>query len=189
MANKRTSVLTIDQYTALIQLIREGQGRKLHKHPDVAACLMVQANTGMRIGDIITLRLSNIVKDGGKWRLNLTEDKTDKVRMFKVPDCVYEFMNNYASQHNIARDEVIFPISERKLQRVIATACSILGYENISTHSFRKFSASRVYENSGYDIELTRRFLQHSSIAITQRYLATCDARMDEAIDKSVALV
>ena len=189
MANKRTSVLTIEQYTALINLIRTGQGRKLHKHPDVAACLMVQANTGMRIGDIINLRLCDIVKDGGKWRLNLTEDKTDKVRIFKVPDCVYDFVYNYANEHNIARDEVVFPISERRLQRVIATACDILGYENISTHSFRKFSASRVYENSGFDIELTRRYLQHSSVAITQRYLATCDKRMDEAIDKSVALV
>lgn len=189
MANKRTSVLTIDQYTALIQLIRNGQGRELHKHPDVAACLMVQANTGMRIGDIITLRLSNIIKDGGKWRLNLTEDKTDKVRLFTVPDCVYDFMYNYAKENNIGRDDILFPISERRLQRVIATACSILGYENISTHSFRKFSASRVYENSGYDIELTRRYLQHSSVAITQRYLATCDKRMDDAINKSVALV
>ena len=37
MANKRTSVLTIEQYTNLIQLIRNGQGRELHKHPDVAA--------------------------------------------------------------------------------------------------------------------------------------------------------
>ncbi len=188
MANKRTSVLTVDQYANIIRTIREG-APGMYKHPDVATALVVQANMGMRVGDIIQLRMCDIVRDGGNWRLNVIEQKTKKVRLFTVPDGVYEFIKAYADEKGIKDNEILFPFTERKLQRTIQNACAILGYENISTHSFRKFAASRVYEASGYDIELTRAFLQHSSVSITQRYLATCNARMNSVINKTVALI
>ena len=43
--------------------------------------------------------------------------------------------------------------------------------DEISTHSFRKLYAMKMYEASGHDIHLVSKLLQHSSIACTQRYL------------------
>ena len=51
-------------------------------------------------------------------------------------------------------------ISQQKL-------ISYLGYEGISTHSFRKWYATEICRSSGYDIALVRRLLQHSSAAVT----------------------
>ena len=65
----------------------------------------------------------------------------------------------------------MFPLTTRAIQKQLAIVCEYLGYEGISTHSFRKWYATEIYRNNGYDIALVQRFLQHSSASITQRYI------------------
>lgn len=54
-------------------------------HHEIATALMLEANLGLRISDILKLRLSDIVKDGERYRLAITEQKTGKARVFTVP--------------------------------------------------------------------------------------------------------
>ena len=46
----------------------------------------------------------------------------------------------------------------------------------------------RIYVNSGNNIELTRKYLNHSSIAVTQKYLGVSDDEVNEVIKNSVHL-
>ena len=69
--------LTTEQYKLIIATMRSGSG-SLRANPRCAAVLVAEANLGMRIGDILRLRLSDIVKDGNRYRLNITEEKTGK---------------------------------------------------------------------------------------------------------------
>lgn len=73
----------------------------------------------------------------------------------------------------------------------IATAlvCDYLGFEGIGTHSFRKWYATEIYKNNGYDITLVQRLLQHSSAAITQRYIGIEPQRIEEAIEGHAQLL
>jgi site-specific recombinase XerD len=64
-----------------------------------------------------------------------------------------------------------------------------LGYEGISTHSFRKWFATEIYKNNGYDIALVQRLLQHSSAATTQRYIGIEPQRVERAIEGHVCLL
>ena len=57
-------------------------------------------------------------------------------------------------------------------------------YEGISTHSFRKWYATEIYKNNGYDIALVQRLLQHSSAAVTQRYIGIEPQRIEQAIEE-----
>ena len=62
-------------------------------------------------------------------------------------------------------------------------------YEGISTHSFRKWYATEIYRNNGYDIALVQRLLQHSSAAVTQRYIGIEPQRIEKAIEGHAELI
>ena len=83
----------------------------------------------------------------------------------------------------------IFPVTERAVQKQLHIVCDYLGYEGISTHSFRKWYATEIYKNSGYDIALVQRLLQHSSAATTQRYIGIEPQRIEAAIQNHLQLL
>jgi len=49
--------------------------------------------------------------------------------------------------------------------------------------SFRKWYATEIYKANGYDIALVQRLLQHSSAAVTQRYIGIEPQRIEAAIE------
>lgn len=104
---------------------------------EIATALMLEANLGLRISDILNLHLADIVKDGDRYRLAITEQKTGKARVFTVPLALYQFIRCYCLDQGILENQRIFPISERTVQRHLKTVCDYLGYQDISTHSFR----------------------------------------------------
>lgn len=179
--------LTTDEYTSIIRTIKTGSG-STRANPRIAAALTAEANLGMRIGDILRLRLCDIVRDGGRYRLNVTEEKTGKKRTFTVPEAVYSFFCDYARQNNISPNERLFDVSVRQVQHHLKLVCDALGYENISTHSFRKWYATDIYEASGHDIVLVQELLQHSSTAITRRYIGLSDEKVERAIANHVLI-
>lgn len=180
--------LTNEQYTTLISTIQNGTSA-FRANPRVAAVLTAEANLGMRVGDILRLRLADIVRDGGRLRLNVTEEKTGKKRTFSVPEAIYQYFCNFAEKYNIPANERLFPITERAVQKHLKTVCEYLGYENISTHSFRKWYATDIYNNSGHDIILVQHLLQHSSPATTRRYIGMADEKIEAAIANHVSIV
>ena len=93
------------------------------------------------------------------------------------------------SAHGIKPTDFLFPISERAIQKQLKIVCDYLGYEGISTHSFRKWYATEIYKNNGYDIALVQRLLQHSSAATTQRYIGIEPQRIEEAILNHTQLI
>ncbi|MFQ7671877.1 MAG: tyrosine-type recombinase/integrase, partial [Clostridium sp.] len=83
----------------------------------------------------------------------------------------------------------LFDISDRAVQKQLKIVSDYLGYDNISTHSFRKFYATEIYKNNDCDIELVRHLLQHSSAAITQRYIGIQPPKIEQAISKHICLL
>lgn len=188
MSNKTTVALTLEQYKEIINTMRSG-GAGFRSNDRIANCLVLEANLGLRIEDILSLHLCDIVKDGANYRLDIIEHKTKKKRTFIVPLQVYQFIYMYCDENNISRNDIIFPITERAVQKHLKKVADYLGYENIGTHSFRKFYASDVYEENNHDIELVRELLQHSSTAITQRYIKRSSVKLEEAIRKHIHIV
>lgn len=180
--------LTTEQYTTLIRTIKTG-GKGFRANPRIAAVLTAEANLGMRIGDILRLRLDDIILDGKRYRLNIVEEKTGKKRTFTVPEALYQYFCNYCKEQNIAPNEPMFPICTYAVQKHLKKVCDILGYRNISTHSFRKWYATDIYEASGHDIVLVQQLLQHSSPNITRRYIGISEEKVEKAIAGHVLLV
>lgn len=188
MANKTTVALTLEQFCEIIDTMRSG-GAGFRPNNRIAACLVLEANLGLRIEDILQLRLSDFLKDGSNYRINIIEQKTQKKRTFIVPLAVYQFIFMYCSENNIGKTDVIFSITTRAVQKHLKKITDYLGYENIGTHSFRKFFATDLYESNGRDIELVRELLQHSSTVTTQRYIKRSSQQVEDAIQKHVFIV
>ena len=98
-------------------------------------------------------------------------------------------VENYCLRNGIKPAEKMFPICERAVQKQLKLVCDYLGYEGISTHSFRKWYATEIYKDSGYDIALVQRLLQHSSAAVTQRYIGIEPQRIEKAIEGHAQLI
>ncbi len=186
--NKKTKALTTEQYAEIIKTMREGTV-SCRPNDRVATALVLEGNLGLRISDILNLRLADIVHDGDRYRLEITEQKTGKQRVFTVPLVIQQYIENYCLRHAIKPTERIFPLTERAIQKQLALVCDVLGYEGIGTHSFRKWYATEIYKSNGYDIALVQRLLQHSSAAITQRYIGMEPQRIERAIEGHAQLI
>ena len=186
--NKKTKALTTEQYTEIIKTMKEGSSA-FRPNERIATALVLEGNLGLRISDILKLRPSDIVRDGDRYRLEITEQKTGKRRVFTVPLVIEQYIENYCLRNGIGRNDLIFPITERAVQKQLSLICDYLGYQGISTHSFRKWYATEIYKANGYDIALVQRLLQHSSAAVTQRYIGIEPQRIETAIQNHAQLL
>ena len=187
-----TLAVNQDSYNRIIETIKAGYTGKdgiTHRPaPHMACCLVIQANLGCRIGDILHLSLSSLVKDGDHYRLEIKEEKTGKARRHQVPEAVYNYIREYCAENGINPERRIFQFTERAVQKALKAAREYLDIPQTSTHSFRKFAGQQVYKNSGYDVETVREFYQHSSLAVTQAYIACSSERLTQAINSSVSI-
>ena len=185
--NKKTKALTEEQYKEIIHYMKTGFcGCRPNER--AATALVLEANLGLRISDILKLRFCDIVRDGDRYRLEIVEQKTGKRRIFTVPLVIQQYIENYCLRNGIRRTERIFPITERAIQKQLAIVCDYLDYTDISTHSFRKWYATDIYEASGHDIVLVQQLLQHSSPNITRRYIGISEEKIEQAIAGHVLL-
>ncbi|MBU5427693.1 tyrosine-type recombinase/integrase [Tissierella pigra] len=192
MANIKTRALKEGEYSLIIQTIQEGlitaDGRQIKLNIRIATALVVQANLGLRIGDIVNLQLSDIVKDGNRYRLNIKEQKTGKIREFTVVNQVLTYLQSYALDNNIKPNQKLFSITVRQIQKHLKIVIEHLGLESIGTHSFRNFFAVSIYNENDYNIELVRQLLQHSTVAVTQHYLSVQPQIVEKALQNHIKL-
>ena len=102
---------------------------------------------------------------------------------------IYQYIENCCLRNGVGRTELMFPSTERAVQKQLRIVCDYLGYEGISTHSFRKWYATEIYNTNGFDIALVQRLLQHSSAATTQRYIGIEPQRIEQAIQNHAQLL
>lgn len=190
--NKRTIALTDQQYIDIVTAIKSGffhDGREYQPNDRIATALTLEANLGMRISDILNLHFCDIIKDGDRYRLNISEIKTGKDRVFTVPEEILEFVDQYRIRNHLNEQQRLFDLSERQIQKHLKAACDHLELSGISTHSFRKYFATKIYINNGYNIELVRQLLQHSSSATTQKYIGIQQRQVEDALKNHIFLL
>lgn len=188
--NKKTIALTQEMYQEIIETMRKGfSGCRGNNR--IATCLVIEANLGLRISDILNLRLNDIIRDGERYRLDIIEKKTGKKREFTVLNDIYNYIKMFTLENGIKPHEIIFPITERQVQKQLRIVCEYLGeaYTDVSTHSFRKFFATNIYVNNNYNIVIVQRLLQHSSPEITQKYIGIEQKDVEQALQKHSCLL
>jgi integrase len=147
-------------------------------------------NTALRIGDLLSLSVGDVLDEGGNivlW-LDLKEQKTGKTKRFPLNSAVKNALSDYLSQRRCSdRSEPLFPsqkggaLSRSQAWRLLKHAAESIGLENIGTHSLRKTFGYQVYKKSGGDLGLVQKLMNHSTSKVTLSYIGINRDAMDDA--------
>jgi integrase len=176
-----TRPLELGEYKTIIKLFQTGfvnnDGTIFRINKQAALALQLQASLGLRIGDVLSLRVNNF-RNG---KLEIREDKTDKLQYRDINSNVYNYIKDYAIDNKLSQTDKLFNVKPRAVQKQLRIIAKYLGLSNIATHSFRKMYATIVYENNNHNLELVKELLNHTSIATTQRYIRVSQQAIDRA--------
>lgn len=152
-------------------------------------CLFVLGiNSGLRISDLLKLRISDVSeKRKIKDRIRLREKKTNKFKDFPLSNSTKSALKEYLKTREYNENEPLFISRKNKgfllrqqAYKIINDVAKSVGIkEKIGTHTLRKTFGYHAY-NNGYDITLIQKLFNHSSPAVTLRYIGITQDEMDD---------
>ena len=140
-------------------------------------------NTGLRVGEIFSLRWSNV--DLKKGLLTIFSPKTEKLREVPINSETRKVLEAWWLGK---KNEVVFYNPETgkpfvDLKTGFAIACKKAGISGVTWHTMRHTFASRLV-NRGVDIVTVKELLGHSSLSVTIRYAHTNFDTKRAAVEK-----
>lgn len=151
--------------------------------------------TMLRVSDLLALRRNKIFNDDDSIKSNAytVDKKTGKHNILYLKPA-FNDLSLYIRwlNANYPDSEWLFPSSEHPDQhisiklyyKVIRRVGDLLGIDYLGTHTMRKTGAYRVYVQSNYDIGLVMSLLNHSSQAMTLRYLGLDQVSKEKKLDR-----
>jgi len=154
-------------------------------------------NTGLRISDILALKWESFITGGGRLlktgdQLNVVEIKTKKIKSFMINRSVAEALKlYYDSLANVNPDDPVFssrktddgslqPITRIAAWQMLNRYANMVGLdEGIGTHTLRKTFGYHLYKK-GVALEYIQKMLNHSSPAITLRYIGITQEQLND---------
>ena len=158
------------------------------KNPKYGLLFKFGINTGLRISDILPLKVEDIYKKDGEFRnyLVLKEKKTGKEKKIKLNNALRKTIESYVKHQRLSLSCYLFNsqkgrhIGRIQAYRILKEAANIIGIENFGTHSLRKTWGYWTYKISCYNIGLIMDTFNHSSQSITLRYIGVNQDQKDE---------
>jgi len=146
---------------------------------------VIGINSGLRVSDLLRLTVEDVA---GKEFVILRESKTDKPKKFALCDSVKKTVKTYL-EHTGLTTGVLFPsrkgdkaISAVQAWRIINEAAVFAKVgENVGTHTMRKTFAYHALRQ-GIDIAYIMECLNHSTPAITKRYIGITQDELDDKV-------
>lgn len=166
----RDRALNSVEIKALLQACKQSSNEELYY------IVLVALYTGMRYSNIVNMRKSNI--KGNVYQLDGNETKSGKGQLIYLHQDLINELNKYIQAFN--RDNIFIT---KRVKRSFKTACNKAGIENFRFHDLRRtFATFLLYNNT--NIKTIQNMLGHSSIMMTERYLANDSKKELDAINK-----
>ena len=151
--------------------------------------------TLLRVSDVLALRRNEIYETDGDIKKNayIRDKKTGKPNVLYLKPVKQDLIDyfNWLNEKNI-QSEWLFPssrdysrhITEKQFYKIMAKTGDLLGINYLGTHSMRKTGAYRVYTQTHYNIGLVMSLLNHSSEAMTLKYLGLDQISREKMLDE-----
>ena len=154
----------------------------------------VGVNTALRISDLLSLTMGHVRSlDPAQPTLNVIEQKTGKLRKIVVNQTALDVMQRRLADYsdhvwlfqtdavNRNRREPPKPINRRSVSRVFEQVGQKVAPKVVlGTHSMRKTRGYAMHK-AGRSIESIAKVLNHSSPAVTMRYIGLVQQDIDES--------
>jgi len=146
---------------------------------------VIGINTGLRIGDILELKVKDL-RD--KTHIKIIEQKTDKIKRFLINSSLKNEIDNFIK--GMDEEEYLFqsrkgknkPISRVQAYRILNSAGAKVGLKEIGTHTLRKTFGYWHYKQNK-DVALLQQIFNHSAPSVTLRYIGINEDVKDNSIE------
>lgn len=143
-------------------------------------------NSGLRISDILPLKVADL---RGQTSLTLREEKTGKAKTFRFNRAILDAVTALIPA-DAAAGEYVFksrkgsgPITRIQAYRILNEAAALVGLAgagaSIGCHTLRKTFGYHAYK-AGVDLALLQSIFNHSSQAVTLRYVGLTQDAIDD---------
>ena len=160
--------------------------QKIAEKQDIGIFILLILETGLRIGDALSLSKNDFYKTGKDYFLKFTAQKTGKTAKRPVSKILYETVIIRDSEKVFYSSKTNSIYSKMWVGRKIK-ACFLKEFKEakeenktISAHSLRKSAGQKVYEING--IEAARDFLQHETYQTTKDYLNIGERKLNQLL-------
>lgn len=153
-----------DETKVIAYCISKGQS-------DIALCIKVLTITGMRLGEFLSIELSQL---DDEW-VRLWETKTNRPRSVPLPADIAQQLRALVARGIPSGHKI------RSGLRDALRACGV--NSNITPHSLRHTTATRLVKN-GVNLLVAGKYLGHRSLKTTQRYVHIEDDDIRSAMSK-----
>jgi len=137
-------------------------------------------NTGLRISDILALNVEDVLN---KTHVEIKEKKTGKYKRFplnhKIQEILKEYLKDKQTKKPLFMGRKGKRLNRSQVYRFLNEACEENGLTiNVGTHTMRKTFGFFFYKQFN-DVALLQKILNHSSPAITLRYIGIAQEEID----------
>ncbi|MEJ7847453.1 MAG: site-specific tyrosine recombinase XerD [Pyrinomonadaceae bacterium] len=153
------------------------------------AILEVMYASGLRVSEVVTLRINDIDIDAG---ILTCKGKGGKTRRVPVGSSAIEWIKSYLvlrrQKENIEVQNLFvtplgMPIHRQMIHGFIKQYAEKCGLEDVSPHTLRHSFATHLVQNSA-DIRSVQQMLGHADISTTQIYTHMTDAHLRKSYEK-----
>ena len=179
-----------------IQNVKDIQSIKtlLSDRPRDLLLFTLGINNGIRTGDLLKLKVSDLkdLKPGDS--IQIKESKTKKTNTLVINKEVHKALRHFLVTQNPKDDEYLFqsrqkaqPLTVMYVNRMIKSWCKAINLPgNYGAHTLRKTFGYIQRTKFGVGFEVLCRRFNHSSPAITMRYLGITDQEVYSILQNEI---
>lgn len=168
---QRDRVLNEIEIKNLLDACKKSKNRELYY------IVLIALYTGMRYNNVLCMNKSKIL--GNIYYLSGDETKSGKSQTIPLHYKLIKELNYFIENNN--NGDFIF--KSKCVKRPFMTACRRAGIENFRFHDLRRTFATTLLSHN-VDLKTIQNMLGHSSIIMTERYLASNSKKELDAINK-----
>lgn len=178
--NTTSDYIEYDRAVSVAEKLMKDDNRKV-----IGLYIMVAVNTGLRIGDILKLKFSDLKSD----TLKLTEQKTGKKREIRLNERIRKALDAFGDNGDgfVFRSQKGGVYARQSINVLLKEEFAKEAKKlNISSHSLRKAMGRKVFENNGESekaLTYLSELFNHASPAVTRKYLGIRQEELNNIYD------
>lgn len=173
VAGKETKreYLTVDEIKRLI--------KTPCRRPDMKAAFLFSCFCGLRIMDIKLLCWKNIIRNNGKWQVEITQYKTGVLLYLPLNMNARKWL---PEQGDASPDDPVFPTLSIWYKHVLSDWAKDAGIDKKFSFHVARHTFATLALTAGVDIYTTSQLLGHTTIRHTQRYARIINSKKNDAV-------
>ncbi|EFL52346.1 integrase family protein [Solidesulfovibrio fructosivorans JJ]] len=151
-------------------------------------------NNGLRTGDLLKLKVSDLSQTKPNELIHIKESKTGKTNYITLNKSAYKIFQSYLDYESLHADDFLFksrkgntPLTIQAVNRLIKKWCKTINLPgNYGAHTLRKTFGYIQRTKFGVGFEVLCKRFNHSSPAVTMRYLGISDTEVANILKNEI---